>query len=53
MRSEWLFFDFGTTLIDETKAFEHRIKEAITGTDITFEQFNEKRNFFCNAEPAR
>lgn len=41
------FFDVGTTLIDESKAFDRRIREAIAGTDITFEQFNEKRKEFA------
>lgn len=41
-----VFFDIGSTLIDETECYNHRIREAITGTDITFEQFNEKRIFF-------
>jgi hypothetical protein len=39
MNTQWLFFDLGSTLIDETKAYEHRIYDAIEGTDITFEQF--------------
>lgn len=43
---QWIFFDVGTTLVDETKAYEHRIKDAVAGTDITFEQFQEKRIFF-------
>ena len=47
MSQKWLFFDVGTTLIDESKAFDHRIREAISGTDITFEQFNEKRKEFA------
>lgn len=47
MSQKWLFFDVGTTLIDESKAFDHRIREAISGTDITFEQFNEKRKDFA------
>lgn len=47
MKTEWLFFDVGTTLIDESKAFDRRIREAIAGTDITFEQFNEKRREFA------
>ena len=47
MTPEWLFFDVGSTLIDETKAYEHRINDAIAGTDITLEQFNEKRRFFA------
>ena len=44
---EWLFFDVGSTLIDETECYNHRIRDAIEGTDITFEQFNEKRVFFA------
>ena len=43
----WLFFDVGSTLIDETECYNHRIRDAIEGTDITFEQFNEKRIFFA------
>lgn len=47
MKPKWLFFDVGTTLINESKAFDHRIRDAIAGTDITFEQFNEKRKSFA------
>lgn len=43
----WLFFDVGSTLIDETECYNHRIRDAIEGTDITFEQFNDKRIFFA------
>lgn len=43
---EWIFFDIGSTLVDETEAYNHRIRDAISGTDITFEQFCEKRVFF-------
>ena len=43
----WIFFDVGTTLVDETKAYNHRIKDTIAGTDISFEQFQEKRKFFA------
>lgn len=45
---KWLFFDVGSTLVDETECYNHRIRDAIAGTDITFEQFNEKRIFFAN-----
>lgn len=45
--TKWLFFDVGSTLIDETECYNHRIRDAIAGTDITFEQFNEKRIFFA------
>ena len=43
----WLFFDVGSTLIDETECYNHRIRDAIEGTDITFEQFNDQRIFFA------
>ena len=43
----WIFFDVGSTLVDETEAYNHRIKDAIEGTDISFEQFNEKSIFFA------
>lgn len=36
---EWIFFDVGSTLVDESKAFRHRIEDAIAGTGITFQQF--------------
>lgn len=44
---KWIFFDVGSTLIDETKAYEHRIMDVIEGTDITFGQFQEKRLFYA------
>ena len=34
---KWIFFDVGTTLVDETEAYAHRIRDAIEGTDISFE----------------
>ena len=45
MDVQYIFFDLGSTLVDETKAYEHRINDMIEGTDITFEQFQEKRRF--------
>lgn len=36
---EWIFFDIGSTLVDESKAFYRRIDEAVKGTDITYQQF--------------
>lgn len=44
---KWIFFDVGSTLVDETEAYNHRIRDAIKDTDITFEQFNEKRLEFA------
>lgn len=43
----WLFFDVGSTLVDEIECYNHRIRDAIAGTDITFGQFSEKRIFFA------
>ena len=39
----WIFFDIGSTLVDEEEAYHHRIRDMIQGTSITFEQFSEKR----------
>ncbi len=39
----WIFFDIGSTVVDEEKAFNHRIRDMIRGTSVTFEQFSEKR----------
>jgi putative hydrolase of the HAD superfamily len=40
---KWIFFDLGSTLIDETKAHNHRIKDMIEGTDISFDAYENKR----------
>lgn len=40
---EWIFFDMGSTLVDEREADLHRIKEMTAGTDITIEAYREKR----------
>lgn len=40
---KWIFFDLGSTLIDETAADARRIKEMISGTDISEEAYREKR----------
>ena len=39
----WIFFDVGSTLVDETEAYNHRAREMIENTDITFSVFDEKR----------
>ena len=43
----WLFFDVGSTLVDETAAYDHRIREMIAGTEVTYEQFQRKREEFA------
>lgn len=40
---KWVFFDLGSTLIDETNADLRRIREMIAGTSITKEAYCEKR----------
>ena len=40
---EWIFFDIGSTLIDETEADLHRIRDMIAGTDVTEEAYRQKR----------
>ena len=47
MRIKWLFFDIGSTLVDETEAYNHRIREMIQGTDIAFDAFNRMRIHFA------
>lgn len=39
----WIFFDVGSTLMDETEAYDHRVREIIEGTDVTFSAFDSKR----------
>ena len=43
MKIRWIFFDVGSTLVDETEAYDHRAREMIAGTDITFSGFDSKR----------
>lgn len=37
---KWIFFDVGSTLVDETEAYDHRVREMIAGTSVTFKEFN-------------
>lgn len=43
MNIKWIFFDVGSTLVDETKAYDHRAREMISGTGITFKEFDDVR----------
>lgn len=45
----WVFFDIGSTLVDEEEAYHHRIRDMIQGTQITFEQFWDKRIQYAKA----
>ncbi len=40
---KWVFFDVGSTLVDETEAYDHRVRDIIAGTDITFQEFDDMR----------
>ena len=40
--SQWLFFDVGSTLVNENKAYEARIKTAISGKNISYQVFYDK-----------
>ena len=40
---QWVFFDLGSTLIDETKADDHRIRDMIAGTEISADAYCAKR----------
>lgn len=35
---EWIFFDFGSTLVDETKAYEHRFREIAERAGCSYEE---------------
>ncbi len=53
---EWLFFDVGSTLVDESESYNHRIRDAIAGTDISFEQAYQQVVYFAKhhyAEPIK
>lgn len=43
MDAEWIFFDVGSTLVDETEAYDHRAREMIMNTGIAFSIFDDKR----------
>ena len=47
MKIKWLFFDIGSTLVDETEAYNHRIREMIRGTEISFAEFDSMRINFA------
>jgi putative hydrolase of the HAD superfamily len=45
----WVFFDIGSTLVDEEAAYAHRIRDMVRGTAVSFERFAEKRLEFAKA----
>lgn len=56
---KWLFFDVGSTLIDESRAYEHRIRDMIAGSSVGYRQFCDvmlsfyRRNLKGDLEAAR
>lgn len=42
MNMEWLFFDVGNTLVDESVAYEHRLREAADLIGKSYEQIQEE-----------
>lgn len=44
---KWIFFDVGSTLVDETQAYDHRVRDMICGTNITFEMFDDVRTAYA------
>jgi HAD superfamily hydrolase (TIGR01509 family) len=43
LERRWIFFDIGSTLVDETIAYDHRASDMIAQTHITFSDFERKR----------
>lgn len=39
---KWIFFDIGSTLVDETECYKKRFEEAVKNTDIPYEEFENK-----------
>lgn len=44
---KWIFFDIGSTLVDEAEAYDHRVRDMIVGTDISFSEFDDVRIAFA------
>lgn len=44
---DWIFFDLGSTLLDETGALALRARDMIAGTNITPEAYEQKRQELC------
>lgn len=46
-KQQWLFFDIGSTIIDESQAYDRRAKKMLTGTGISFAEFEQKQISFA------
>ena len=40
--TQWIFFDIGSTLVDESIAYRKRIEKTISGTDVSYDDFYNK-----------
>lgn len=45
---EWIFFDIGGTLVDESECYNHRIRDIVSGTSVPFDEFYDKVLFFAH-----
>ncbi len=43
---KWLFFDLGSTLIDESECYRQRVLSMISGTNVSYDKFFEEMMFF-------
>ena len=41
-KPEWIFFDIGSTLVDESIAYQNWIEQTIADTDISYDEFYRK-----------
>lgn len=39
---KWIFFDIGSTLVDESVAYRKRIEKTIANTDVSYDDFHSK-----------
>lgn len=42
MNVKWIFFDIGSTLVDESECYEVRYKETTEGTNVSYQEFKNK-----------
>ena len=50
MDIQWIFFDIGSTLVDETKAYDRRARDMLADTNISFDTFHRKRIQLAQAD---
>lgn len=45
---KWIFFDIGSTLVDESVAFRKRVEKTIANTNVSYDDFTAKWLRFQN-----